>query len=281
MDAAALDRKDDDEMMTEWQEVFKRLEQSRRERSLGQPLRKYYELQRVHEDEDRGFWITTPLVDLEGDRIVPEGVDLQLYEKIGKPVFWLHDHYGATESAGIPIGSSKSLQVLPGLGIRTLGIEWTEGDPFAARIRNAFEQRKIRGASIGFIPTEWRPNEHGGHDILRSKLLEWSLVPIPANPAAVRLSKEELLAMTRKIAGDPPVRRHPPGPASIPREGIFLEPEEYRALRRHVLLRAAIARLQRAQLLQQFPFLAMGDGLDCVDRERMESYARGFGEFYE
>lgn len=148
-------------------------------------VRKYFAVPRALTAPDDGITITTMALDLENDRVFPEGAELQTYLK-NPVVLWLHDSYGSTESAGIPIGTSRSLEVVPGVGIRATGIDWLEGDPFADRIRNAFEQGKVRGASIGFIPTEHLPNEHGGYDILKWKLLEWSLVPIPANPDAVR-----------------------------------------------------------------------------------------------
>jgi len=257
-----------------------------RAQSRGRPglARKYYEITRASRDD--GIWITTADRDLENDRVVPEGMDLALYEKIGRPVLWLHDGYGVTASAGIPIGTSRALQVVPGRGIRSTGIDWLEGDEFAERVRNAWDQGKINAASIGFIPTHWVPNEFGGHDILKAQMLEWSLGPLPANVHAIRdgLTPEAIVAATAKIFGEAglAVRRPQPGaPTQIPREGIYLSREELRALIRHVRVRAALRRLQLRQLVEQFPFLAQGDGLACVDYEKEISHARGFGEFYD
>lgn len=147
--------------------------------------RKYYAIPRQAGDDDAGVFITTPMVDLEHDRVLPEGADLTQYLR-NPVVLWLHDSYGTTAAAGIPVGTTRGLEILPGRGIRATGIDWLEGDEFAARVKNAWDQGKVRGASVGFVPEEALPNEHGGMDYRRWRLLEWSLVPIPANPDAVR-----------------------------------------------------------------------------------------------
>ncbi len=47
----------------------------------------------------------------------------------------------------------------------------------------------MRGASIGFRPlTTPKANDLGGYDFGSVELLEWSLVPVPANPDALRRS---------------------------------------------------------------------------------------------
>lgn len=139
------------------------------------------------ERDGEAFFVSTSGLDLEHDRLMPEGVDLSGYLK-NPVILWLHDAYGFTASAGIPVGTSRGLEVLPGRGLRTRGIEWLEGDEFAARVRNAWEQGVVKGASVGFIPLEYAPNSDGGYDISRWRLLEFSLVPIPANPEAVRIA---------------------------------------------------------------------------------------------
>jgi phage head maturation protease len=130
------------------------------------------------------FFITTPDVDLEGDRVDPLGLDLEGYRQ-NPVVLHLHDAYASTAACGIPVATATALSVSPA-GVACHGLDWLVGDAFADRVRNAFDQGVIRGLSIGFIPLESRPNKFGGHDITKSRLLEFSLVPIPANPAAVR-----------------------------------------------------------------------------------------------
>jgi len=47
----------------------------------------------------------------------------------------------------------------------------------------------MSGCSVGFRPSPGFPpksNEFGGFDFTKAKLLEWSLVPVPANSATLR-----------------------------------------------------------------------------------------------
>lgn len=150
--------------------------------------RKYFAVPHdAGEPGDESILITTSAVDHYGDRVFPAGANLGAYLK-NPVILWAHDSYGDTASAGIPIGTTRSLEIVPNLGIRASGIDWLEGDEFAGRVRNAWDQGKIRAASIGFMVDEdgWDENEYGGYDITAWTLLEWSLVPVPANPEAVR-----------------------------------------------------------------------------------------------
>jgi HK97 family phage prohead protease len=92
------------------------------------------------------------------------------------------------DRSGLPVGSTTTLEVVPGRGIRARW-RWLEGDPFADRVRNAFEQGALRAASIGFLPKASEPNGNGGRRFTKWELLEWSLVPLPANADAVRTLK--------------------------------------------------------------------------------------------
>lgn len=199
--------------------------------------RMYVPLQKAAGND--GFFITTNDVDHDGDRIFPEGGDLKAY--LANPVvLWLHDAYGNTASAGIPVATTRGLKVIPGKGIRATGIDWLSGDEFADRVKNAWDQDKIRAASVGFIPLEYEPNEHGGHDIKRWRLLEWSLVPIPANPQAVRIGADgKALAVALKAAGAPDLdwRLFEPPAAKPERIAAAI-----RGAFENVVLRAAIER---------------------------------------
>lgn len=125
--------------------------------------------------------VSTIDVDRDGDRIFPAGVELDNFSR-NSPLLWAHEH------TGLPIGVVTDVAIAPGHGIEATW-RWLEGDPFADRVRNAWEQGVVRAASIGFLPLQSRPNERGGQDITRWELLEISLVPIPANPHATRMLK--------------------------------------------------------------------------------------------
>ena len=126
--------------------------------------------------------ITTADADRDGDIVVPEGLDLAAFRK-NPVVLWAHDY------RSLPIGSTTSLDVEPGRGIRATWA-WLDGDDFAMRVKRAFDAGVVRAASIGFVPLEAEPLGAGrGMRYTRAELLEWSLVPVPANAAAVRTLK--------------------------------------------------------------------------------------------
>ncbi len=124
--------------------------------------------------------ISTPTLDRDRDRVMPEGVNLTNATR-NLPVLFAHDY------KSLPVGTATAFHVSRD-GIRAKW-RWLEHDPFADRVRNAFDQGVLRGASIGFRPIRSVPNEHGGHDHLTWELLEFSLVPIGANQDAVRTLK--------------------------------------------------------------------------------------------
>jgi HK97 family phage prohead protease len=136
--------------------------------------------------------ISTSAVDRENDEVLAEGGDFAAYKR-NPTVLWGHDY------SSLPIGTTTSLEIVPGRGIRARW-RWLEGDDFAARVRNAFEQGCVRAASIGFRPVESERNERGGRRFTRWELLEWSLVPVPANAEAVRTLKRLRLWRDEEIA---------------------------------------------------------------------------------
>jgi phage head maturation protease len=128
--------------------------------------------------------ISTIALDRAQDEIIPEGGDFGSY--LRNPVVMYGHGHGTSES--LPVGSTTRLDVVPGRGIRAAW-RWLQGDPFADRVRNAYEQGVIRAASIGFLPGEREGNGRGGQRFKTWQLLEWSLVPVPCNAEAVRMLK--------------------------------------------------------------------------------------------
>ena len=128
--------------------------------------------------------ITTINTDREGDRVVPEGGDFTNFLK--SPVLmWAHG--GSERYGALPIGTVTSLDVQPGQGVKATW-KWLEGDPFADRIRNAWDQGVVRASSIGFQSVQATPNGKG-FDHERWELIELSLCAVPMNPEAVRTLK--------------------------------------------------------------------------------------------
>ena len=129
---------------------------------------------------DAELTCTTMDADRDGDRVMPQGAELANFLK--NPVL-LFSH----QARDLPIGKVTSLQ-MSRTGIRARWA-WVKNDPFADRVRNAWEQGALNSASIGFLPKEMRPNDFGGNDIEKWELLEISLCAIPANPMATRALK--------------------------------------------------------------------------------------------
>ena len=126
--------------------------------------------------------ITTRDLDREHDRIFEDGIDFADFLRAGGPVLYGHD------ASELPVAKTARIERMAHRGLRA-HFDWLTGDARADRVRNAFDQGVLNGASIGFLVRESVPNEAGGYNITRSSLIEWSLTPIPCNPMAVRTLK--------------------------------------------------------------------------------------------
>ena len=114
-----------------------------------------------------------------------DGMDFSNYQK-NPVVLFAHDYSGRTESSGLPIGRTLRLDRTVDGHIRA-EFEFLSGDTFADRVRNAWNRGFLRGASIGWRAIEARPSRLGkGVRIVKSELIEWSIVAVPADPDALR-----------------------------------------------------------------------------------------------
>ena len=134
----------------------------------------------------------------DGMSVDLDGMDFSNYEK-NPVVLYAHDHMGRTDSGGLPIGRTVRLARTGGGHIKA-DFEFLAGDAFAERVRNAWEQGFLRGASIGWRPLETRPSGRGQR-AMRSELLEWSIVAVPADPDALR---DVYLRVVRAMLSPPP-----------------------------------------------------------------------------
>ena len=107
-------------------------------------------------------------------------------------VMWAHDFTGRSPSGGLPIGRTLSISRSDGGGI-VAEFEFLDDDPFAQRIRNAWDRGFLQAASISWLPVETRPAEGGGIRDTRAELLEWSIVSVPADPDALRETHRRML----------------------------------------------------------------------------------------
>jgi len=63
-------------------------------------------------------------------------------------------------------------------------------DVFAETVRQYVKAKVLRASSVGFDPLKWMYNEERhGYDFVEHELLEWSIVPVPANAEALQLAK--------------------------------------------------------------------------------------------
>jgi len=156
----------------------------------------------------------------DGVSVDIDGMDFSNYRK-NPVVLFAHDYSGRTESSGLPIGRTVSLDRTPDGRIRA-DFEFLSGDPFADRVRNAWNRGFLRGASIGWRAIEARTSERArGLRIVKSELIEWSIVAVPADPDALRSAytrvMKALIEPDHREAGhtsDSPTRRDDTGDAS-------------------------------------------------------------------
>lgn len=154
---------------------------------VGVQLRKEYAVQVKAEAEGPvEIIISTAAVDRMGDTIAVEGWKLDNYRK-NPVVLFAHD------SLSLPVG--RSLREWTDGGALRSQVEFTphEMNPLGASVGAMVRGGFLRAASVGFAPLEWAANEErkSEHwwgpaiDYKRQELLEYSIVPIPANPEAL------------------------------------------------------------------------------------------------
>lgn len=151
----------------------------------GRTLRGSFDTEVKAEDGDGRqvqFTISTGSTDRMNDRIDPKGWKLDRYRK-NPVVLWAHD------ASALPIARADKL--------------WIEGDSlkaiatfvpkstlrFADTVLELIKGGFLSATSVGFMPLKWAfadDQARGfGIDFIESELLEFSIVPIPANAEAL------------------------------------------------------------------------------------------------
>lgn len=121
------------------------------------------------------FTISTAGIDRDKDVINVAGWNLDNYKK-NPVVLFGHDYKSLPVGKAIGIKATKK-----GLDSE---VEFASADiyPFADTVRRMVAGGFLSAASVGFKPTKYEFNEERkGVDIQESELLEWSIVPVPAN----------------------------------------------------------------------------------------------------
>lgn len=153
------------------------------------PAPKFYVAEsKALKNGDIESYVSTEDPDRVGDVILASGWDIENFRKTGSPVLFGH-HYGITPGGGIPlIGNAVEMEVQrKGLWSVTRFHEKTQLSREAALLAR---DGHMPSWSVGFDPKsqpevrKGEKDEFLGFIFKDAELLEYSLVPVPANPEA-------------------------------------------------------------------------------------------------
>lgn len=138
----------------------------------------------THKDGGR-ILISTPSYDRDKDRVMPLGAKVADY--LNNPIVqWGHNYFDPWAT----IGRTTTLEVTDQGLVAEFELRPAANDLDPQNIvLLLWEGGWVKTASIGFKPEAATPNERGGLDFTSWGLLEWSIVPIPANQDALRLAE--------------------------------------------------------------------------------------------
>lgn len=134
------------------------------------------------------FTISTASVDRDGDTIDPKGWQLENYSK-NPVVLFGHDY------SSLPVGKAVSITATA-TGLRA-EVEFPPVGvyPFADTVHDMVKGGFLNATSVGFAGVEATRSKdrERGFDFTKQELLEFSIVPVPANPEALVLRGEQSL----------------------------------------------------------------------------------------
>lgn len=147
--------------------------------------RKTFDIKVKEQREDGGrILISTGSLDRDKDRVRPSGALVDSYMK-NPVVQWGHNY----RDPWATVGKTTSLEITKNGIVADFELRPPANDQDPQHIvRLLWNGGWIKTASIGFQPQGFDENEDGGRDFNSWELLEWSLVPIPANQEALRLA---------------------------------------------------------------------------------------------
>lgn len=128
------------------------------------------------------FIISTGAVDRDNDVVDPNGWDLTDYKK-NPVVLFGHDY------RSLPVGRGLNTRLENGKLKSTAQFPDVSTYAFADTVFKLIAGGYLNATSVGFDPTKWEFVEEAsrgfGVDFKQQKLLEYSIVPVPANPEAL------------------------------------------------------------------------------------------------
>jgi len=145
--------------------------------------------------------VATSSLDRHGEFLDIAGVDTSKYFNTklannGNPVvLWAHDYQALPVAKAVSLKKSADGQM-----ICTMEFAINE-DEFAHKVYKMLKSGFLNAFSIGFIPTDVA--EKDGHVVwTKSQMLEFSVVPVPANAEALQLAKSLGLEMVKGAVAD-------------------------------------------------------------------------------
>lgn len=162
-------------------------------------------------DPEAGIYeamISTEDVDRDGDIMKAMGAIIDDYMK-NPVVLFGHNYRDATAV----VGKALEIKKIEGQGIRA---RWQFADKETSEdadlVRRLWAGGFLNATSIGFIPDEWdKRTDSEGEELQRGRvytewqLLEFSIVPVPANQSALRLAIKALSEEQEEYNEDEPV----------------------------------------------------------------------------
>lgn len=123
--------------------------------------------------------ITTTARDRDRDTVAATGWKLDNYLK-NPVVLWAHDY------RSFPIAKDTGLTIDAEGLVGTPQFATADENPWAPYCERLIRGGYLNAASVGFAPLKWSYNEEErGVDFDEAELLEYSIVPVPANPGAL------------------------------------------------------------------------------------------------
>lgn len=143
--------------------------------------------------------ISTEATDRRGDVVRAAGAKIENYLK-NPVVMWAHDY------SQPPVAKALSLEIIAGKGIRsTFQFPLWGTSQHSDTVRKLWAGGFLNAVSIGFIPLASEdiksedPNSwFTPQDYQEWELLEYSIVPIPANQEALRMAIKTLAPVTKR-----------------------------------------------------------------------------------
>lgn len=136
--------------------------------------------------EDSGTFevvVSTADMDRQGESVDQNGWDLSLF-KMNPVVLFGHDYYS------LPIGICDSIELIDGKLVAKGRFAPMDANPFAQQVRKLYDLNILRATSVGFIVREAQ-----GRVITKAELIEFSFVPVPANPYALSMRDVQTLGL--------------------------------------------------------------------------------------